>query len=275
MRMLLGSVAFSVVSCGAVLAANIPPRPAMPSAPQGQRSPYQPYDIVLEIGGGGGMKPAYEGSKDYAFSPMVVVALHYLRLPSFGVVKDGSVKTEGLSIGPSFRYLSERVSADHAELRGLNDVDASFELGGKVSYTFGMFRPWVAVRYGFGGHDGIVGETGVDLIMRPMTAVEVTLGPRASFANSEYMRAYFGVTPLESVRSGLAAYNPGSGIKSAGAEFGARYEFTPQWAVLGTLTYERLIGDAADSPIVKRGGEENQLTAKIGISYKFGLKLFD
>jgi outer membrane scaffolding protein for murein synthesis (MipA/OmpV family) len=269
--MLLGSVALSVAACGPALAADGPPRPA---ATKEQPSLYQPYDIVLEIGGGGGIKPAYEGAKDYAFSPMVVVALHYLRLPSYGVVKDSRIKNEGFSIGPSFRFVSERVSADHTQLRGLNDVDSSFELGGKFSYTFGMFRPFVAVRYGF-GHEGIVGEAGLDVIMRPMNAVEVTIGPRASFASSEYMRAYFGVTPVESVRSGLATFTPGSGLKSAGAELGVRYEYTPEWTLIGTVAYERLIGDAADSPIVARGGEENQFTAKIGVSYKFGLKLFN
>jgi outer membrane protein len=269
--MLLGSVALSVVACGTAFAADVPPRPTAPAL-KAQPSLYQPYDIVLEIGGGGGIKPAYEGAKDFAFSPMVIVALHYLRVPGLGVVKDG-VKKEGFSIGPSFRYVSERVSADHVELRGLNNVDSSFEFGGKFAYTFDMFRPWVAIRYGF-GHEGIVGEAGLDLIMRPMEAVEVTFGPRASFASGEYMRAYFGVTPIESVSSGMATFKPGSGLKSAGAELGVRYDFTPEWALHGNVAYERLIGDAADSPIVKRG-EENQVTAKVGVSYKFGVKLFN
>ena len=44
--------------------------------------------------------------------------------------------------------------------------------------------------------------------------------------------------------------------------------------MVGELIYERLIGDAADSPIVQVGGDVNQLTAKLGLSYKFGLKLF-
>lgn len=271
MRMLFGSVALSVAACGPAFAADVPPRPA---AAKAQPSLYQPYDIVLEIGGGGGIKPAYEGAKDYAFSPMVIVALHYLRLPSFGIVKDSRVKNEGFSIGPSFRYVSERKSADYTELRGLNDVDSSFELGGKFSYTFDMFRPFVAVRYGF-GHEGIVGEAGLDFIWRPVAPVELTAGPRVSFASSDYMRAYFGVTPVESVSSGLAAFTPGSGLKSAGAELGMRYEYTPEWALVGIVAYERLIGDAADSPIMTRGGDENQVTAKIGVSYRFGLKLFN
>ena len=88
------------------------------------------------------------------------------------------------------------------------------------------------------------------------------------------MRTYFGVTPAESARSGLAAYNPAGGIKGAGLEVSGRYELTQQWALVGSAYYERLIGDAAASPVVKVGNE-NQITAKLGLSYKFGLKLFD
>jgi outer membrane protein len=168
----------------------------------------------------------------------------------------------------------KRDSDDHPELRGLGNIDAAFELGGRIAYQWSMFRPWLAVRYGLGGHSGIVAETGLDLRFRPSAVTEFTIGPRASFATSEYMRTYFGVSPAESARSGLSAYNPGGGIKGAGVEVTSRYEFTDRWALVGMAYYERLIGDAAASPVVK-AGNENQITAKLGLSYKFGLKLFN
>ena len=93
-------------------------------------------------------------------------------------------------------------------------------------------------------------------------------------ATTQYMKTYFGVTPVESVQSGLGVYNPSGGIKGAGFEVSGRYEFTPQWALVGMAFYERLVGDAADSPIV-RLGDDNQITAKLGLSYKLGLKLFN
>ena len=63
-------------------------------------------------------------------------------------------------------------------------------------------------------------------------------------------------------------------MKGAGLEVSGRYELTPQWALVGLAYYERLIGGAAASPVVKVGNE-NQITAKLGLSYKFGLKLFN
>ena len=54
------------------------------------------------------------------------------------------------------------------------------------------------------------------------------------------MKTYFGVTPAESPSVGSQRYNPGGGIKGAGAEVSGRYQFTPQWAVVGTGSYERM-----------------------------------
>jgi outer membrane protein len=228
---------------------------------------------VLEIGGSASRRPAYEGAKDYKVYPAPLFALHYLWLPGLGEVKDGRPK-EGFSVSPSLRFIAKRNSDDYAALRGLNDVDASYELGGRFAYTFGMFRPWVAVRYGFGGYEGTVGEAGFDVVVRPSAETEVTFGPRASFASRDYMQTYFGVTAPEAARSGMSAYSPSAGLKGAGAEVIGRYQFTPQWAVIGSVAFERLLGDAADSPIAK-AGDENQFTAKLGLSYRFGLKLFD
>ncbi len=264
------AVAAVLLTAGPALAADIPPAPAQPVAVV----PARPYDIILELGAGAQMRPAYEGAKDYQFDPTGFATLHYLWLPGFGELKSGR-KAEGFFIGPSFRYLSKRNSADYPELWGLNDIDASFELGAKTGWDFSWVRPWVAVRYGFGGYSGLVGETGMNFVFKPTEVTEFTIGPRASFASSDYMQTYFGVTPLEAARSRLMwAYAPSGGFKGFGLDATARYQFTPQWAVVGELIYERLIGDAADSPIVQVGGDVNQLTAKLGLSYKFGLKLF-
>jgi outer membrane protein len=262
-----GAVAILAFSAGAVLAADV----SAPGPREYDAAPRQ-YDVMLEVGAGASMRPAYEGAKDYQVLPTGFFTLHYLWLPGFGEVENGRPK-EGFSFGPSFRYVSKRQSNDYAALRGLDDVDAAFELGGRFSYTFGVFRPWVAVRYGLGGHNGIVGEAGLDMVLRPSAVTEITFGPRTSFANSEYMQTYLGVTPAEAARSGLAAYSPGGGFKGVGFETVGRYEFTPQWAVLGSVAYEKLIGDAAASPITK-AGDDDQFTAKLGLSYRFGLKLF-
>ena len=184
----LMALALSVFPSGALLAADA-------SAPQqlltASAAPARPYDVVVEIGAGGAARPAYEGAKGYEFNPTGFFTLHYLWLPGFGAVKKERAD-EGFSIGPSFRYVYKRDSDDHPELRGLGNIDAAFELGGRIAYQWNVFRPWLAVRYGLGGHGGVVAETGLDFRFRPSAVTEFSIGPRASFATGEYMRTYFG-----------------------------------------------------------------------------------
>jgi outer membrane protein len=272
LRCLTGSVAVVVLLADCAFAADIPPAP--PPAQPIAVAPARTYDLILELGAGAQVRPAYEGAKDYQIDPTGFATLHYLWLPGLGELKSGR-KAEGFFIGPSFRYVSKRDSNDSPQLLGLNNIDAAFELGAKVGYDFSWVRPWVAVRYGLGGHSGIVGETGLNFVFRPTELTEFTVGPRASFANSEYMQTYLGVSPVEAARSPFMwAYAPGGGFKGVGIDATARYQFTPQWAVVGELIYERLVGDAANSPIVQVGGDVNQFTGKLGLSYKFGMKLF-
>ena len=268
---------FSVAALVALQAGVAPAADVAPAQqPPAQAAPTRPYDIILEVGGGAAMRPAYEGAKDYKYNPTGLSTLHYLWLPGFGNVKSERDRArEGLIVAPSFRYIYKRDIDDHPELRGLKDVDASYELGGKIGYQWAVVQPWVAVRYGFGGYSGVVGETGLAFRFLPSAVTEFTIGPRASFATADYMRTYFGVTPAEAAAvSSFSAYNPSGGFKGVGLEATGRYEFMPQWSLVGSLIYEKLIDDAANSPVVKVGSE-NQFTAKVGVNYKFGLKLFN
>ncbi len=267
--LILSALALPLLA-GAAGAADLPRGPVVPPVQAGEAM--RNYDLVLEVGMGGAYGPAYEGASDYRLTPWPIVTLHYLWLPGLGEVK-GNARRDGFSFGPSFRFVRKRDSADFTALHGLNNVDTAFEVGGKFAYTFGMFRAHASLRRGFGGHEGFVGEAGLDVTFSPTPATEVSFGPRMSYASAEYMRTYLGVTPAESLTSGLVAFNPDGGIKGVGAELNARYAFTPQWSMLGSLEYERLVGEAADSPIAK-AGDLNQFTAKLGLSYRFGLNLF-
>jgi outer membrane protein len=227
-------------------------------------------DIVLEVGGGIQTRPEYEGSDEYTLWPWPVVSLDYLHLPfaTFGG------KETALKFSPSFRIIAKRDDDDFSELEGLGDVDTAFEVGGTVSYRVGMFRGLATLRKGFGGHEGWVGEGGIDAIFDPTPKFELALGPRVHFASDDYLDTYLGVTPAQSAASGLPVFDPDGGVKGAGAAAEGKYRLSRRWAVVGKASYERLIGDAADSPITDLGSK-NQFTANIGLTYRFGFDLFD
>jgi MipA family protein len=147
-------------------------------------------------------------------------------------------------------------------------------VGGTISYRVGMFRGLATLRKGFGGHEGWIGEGGVDMILDPTQKFEIAFGPRVHFASDDYLDTYLGVTPAQSAASGLPVFNPDGGVKGVGAAAEGKYRLNRRWAVVGKAGYQRLIGDAADSPITDLGSK-NQFTANIGLTYRFGLDLFD
>jgi outer membrane protein len=130
------------------------------------------------------------------------------------------------------------------------------------------------LRRGFGGHEGLVGETGIDVVAPLRPDLTLSAGPRLTFAGEDYMDTYFGVTPAQAARSGLPAYQADAGLKSVGVEGKLRYEFATDWAVTAKGGYFRLVGDAADSPIVELG-DRNQFSAGLALSRRFSLDLFD
>jgi outer membrane protein len=229
-------------------------------------------DIVLEIGGGAKVVPAYPGADEYAVLPWPIVDLRFLRLPGIGSFGGGA--EAGFEIGPSFGFVRKRDASEYSDLTGLNDVDVAVELGGQVSYRYGIVRAIGAVRRGFGGYEGWVGELGLDAVLDPTPDLSISVGPRVYLASDGYMDTYFGVTPAEAAASGLAAFDPDGWLRGAGIEAEGRYALSRHWAVRGEAGYERLLGDAADSPI-SRAGSRNQFNVALGLSYLFGLGLFD
>ena len=99
-----------------------------------------------------------------------------------------------------------------------------------------------------------------------------SVGPRLLIADERYQRAYFGVTPAASLASGLPVFTPRGGIYGVAATSGLSVQLDSRWGLFGYARYERLIGDAAKSPIVRRFGSRNQLSAGLGLSYTFTIK---
>ncbi|KQT43062.1 structural protein MipA [Aureimonas sp. Leaf454] len=234
-------------------------------------TPDERVSMVFEFGLGGLVSPTYEGSDDYEVSPYPIISLDYLNLPGLFTIGSPTPNTAGgFSIGPSFGYTSER--DENTKLFGLRDVDATYEAGIRVGYEWTYAEVYGEARYAFGGADGLVGAVGANAIARPTPELELKAGPRATFASEDYMDTYFGVTALEAVasRGRFSAYDADGGFKTVGAAASARYEFRPDWFLNAQGSYERLVGDAEDSPIVKAGSAD-QFTVGLGLSKRFTL----
>lgn len=224
--------------------------------------------LAFELGAGGRLAPAYEGSKDYKVSAFPTVRFGYLALKNGFTLGGGD--GQGLSVRPSFRYLGARETADYPELTGVLDTEAALELGGGLKYAHGPYSVFADVRYGVTGHSGFVGELGADYALRPKENTTFTVGPRVSWASSDYMANYFSVNASEAAASGFGIFSASAGIKSVGVEAAVRHDFNKDWAVEASAGYDRLTGDAANSPIVS-AGSKNQFSGTLGIVRKLNI----
>jgi len=205
--------------------------------------------LSFTLGLGAGSGPAYFGADHADIGPAGSFADPSLKLGSFGF--GGGSDTEGFGVTGSFRYIGARKVADNPELAGLADVGAAIEMGGGLKYTTSIAEIYAVGRYGAIGHNGIVGEIGGDLIVRPNAQTELRFGPRLFYGDDTYAATYF-----DDVRS---AYGAKGGMLSRGLEASIAYDITDKWGVVGTVNYDQLMNDAALSPIV-------QSTDQLGVS---------
>lgn len=256
--------------------------PAEP-APVPQKQPpigTAAYSWLLTINGTIIVAPDFPGAKTYGF--VVFPSLSLRRTDSADVWQapdDGvSIALFGNSqwaLGVTGRYQIGRYrSDDKVGLYGVQDAKWAVEPG-----IFGQFwavpdtiRLRAEVRYGLNGYNGFVGALAADYVAR-VGKFTLSLGPRVQISGSEYMDTYFGVTPQDAAFNGhLSAYAPDPGIKSVGLTASATYKWNEQWATTVRGGYDRLVGSAADSPIVKQLGSPNQFTLGATASYTFDIR---
>ncbi|MEA3009872.1 MAG: MipA family protein [Sphingomonadales bacterium] len=228
----------------------------------------------IRVGLGAQIVPAYPGADGHSLRPLVDVSLSRGSKPFAFEAPDESfgpslIKEGGLEIGPALNFQGSRTAKDVGA--ALDKVPFTVEAGAFVQYAFGpKFRVRTELRKGLGGHDGLIGQAGADFVARDGDDWLFSIGPRVTVSDGRYHRAYFGVTAPEALRTGLAAYRPGGGVQALGATAGFLKQLNRRFGLYSYAKYDRLIGDAARSPVVRTYGSRDQLSAGLALTYTFG-----
>lgn len=218
--------------------------------------------------------PRYPGADDLQPSPMVNFDIARGDDPfKFEAPDDGFgieiVDSGGFAFGPIANFEDARTAEDVGA--ALPKVDFSVELGGVVKYELrDRFRIRAELRKGVTGHSGWVGSAGADLILRERDEWLFSIGPRVTWSDDTYQDAWFSVAPADSPPSGLPAFDAGGGIQAYGATASLITRFSPRWGLSAYAKYDRLTGDAADSPIVLTYGSRDQFSLGAALTYTFG-----
>lgn len=234
---------------------------------------------TVMVGVGGEYKPDFEGANRAMFSPVPIFSVRRAgSTEQFRGPRDGSsialIDFGGLRAGPVGKFVAARKSYNYSELSGLGDVKTAFELGGFVEYyPVDWFRTRVELRQGFGGHSGAVADFSADVILPVIQRLTISVGPRFTWESTKATSPYFGIDAVQAMATGLPVFNAKGGAHSVGAGAQVSYRINPQWEVHSYVEYERLLGDAASSPLVTLRGSPNQTTFGIGASYSFDVKI--
>lgn len=236
-----------------------------------KRDPWQ-----ISLGAGVASLPEYPGSGSNETRVLPLVNVRYKRFFLGGAPGSGSPAGLGAylyedrswNIGAviSGDVQDPRQESDGARLRGLGDIDGTVRAGLFASYRLGWLTLRGSALSDVAGKDqGTTASFDAEATFRPLPHLTLSAGPGITWGNERYMQTFFGVDADQAARSGFAQYTVGSGASLARLSFGAQYELTPQWSLGSRITAARLLGDAADSPIVE---DKNQNTYALFVIYR-------
>lgn len=230
----------------------------------------------LRLGAGAIVAPAYEGSDRYKVSPFPFIQGNYrdrvfVTGPILGANLISTTLGGGkLQIGPLARYDFGRDEDDDDALRGLGNIDGGLDLGGFARYAHG---PWSlglsAYQNVTKSENGLTAEAEGAYSTQLVGKLRGTVSLAATWADRDYMQTHFGISGQQSRNSGYAPFTAGAGFKDASATLGLTYPLGQHWMLYGQLRYKRLLGDAADSPIVSQAGSADQYRASLFVIYRF------
>ena len=230
---------------------------AAPALAQPAQAPHKDWDITL--GAGAAMRPTFEGSDRYVATPIPLLSIRWRDTISIG---EGGLSAywhhKHFRIGGGLTFDSGR--KDHGSggifesgddrLMGLGTIKASLGLRGFVSYQLGPANfELSATKFTGSQNDGVLASFGVSAPL-PLTK-RLILMPhiRASWASTDTMQTYFGVTPVQAAASIFPAFNAGSGLRDVRGGVNLIYRLNAHWFLDADTSVTQLLGDAARSPI--------------------------
>jgi outer membrane protein len=228
----------------------------------------------VSVGGGIGVAPDYEGSKDYKAVPVPVADVKFdngMFMKLFGLNLRANLVPGGMwQLGPVYNYRGAREDVENDAVDDMKDVDSTSELGVFGGFAYNKWFVSLELLSDIGdAHDGWYSKLkgGYNWVINKSWALSI--GASATYADDDYMQTYFGVSNKDSQRSGLDRYDAEAGIKDVGINLGLNKIINQSWSARGIVSYTQLLGDASDDSPVVDEGDAGQLFGAVMAVYSF------
>lgn len=233
---------------------------------------------------GAGAVPDYDGSDEYrpipAFAGRIAYNEYYLDLRGLRLranVMPSGLLPFGLELGPLVARRFGRGDVGDNRVDRMRDIDGAMAVGGFVRFSTSSvimdhdeigFEVESLTGLGDDGH-GTTIRFGPSYSFFVSQRLRFSIATGVTYAGDSYNETYFGIDAHDAIHSGFDRYHADGGIKDVGLTLNASYQFTRHWGITGTVGVTQLLGDAADSPIVKDAGSATQGLVTAGVTYRF------
>ena len=229
---------------------------------------------AVAVGLGPGIAPDYEGSSDYRAVPIPFVSVRFSNNMSIqwvaNLARANLIPDRTWMAGPILQYIQKRDNVDNNKVDRLDSVDASLMAGAFAGFRIDRFSLSLEAMQDIAdGNDGAIVRLRGGYHIPISKVWNATLSAFTTWASEDYMEAYFGINQSNSNKSGLKTFDADSGIKDVGIALPVTYSPWEHWSIMGAVAYKRLLGDAADSPVVDDEGNANQFIGGMLLIYRF------
>lgn len=217
----------------------------------------------------GAYSPRYDGADEHRYQGGPTIEVRYKDV-AFASTGEGLgvniLRDKKYRAGLAMVFDLGRRAIDSNHTNGLGNVNTAPELKAFGEYLVFPVVLRADARRAIGGHNGWIADLSAYMPVYGTEKLFVFVGPSVTFADDRYMKAYFGVSPEQSANSGYPTYAAHAGLKSVNAGGSATWMITDHWLINGIAGGQRLLGDAADSPLTL---DRIQFGATLTVGYNF------
>ncbi|HET6158033.1 MAG TPA: MipA/OmpV family protein [Dongiaceae bacterium] len=262
----------------AILSAALLAAPATAASADGAKPSSGGVDLTL--GAGAAFVPEYEGSDEYhpvpawnlrvgnLYGPNTYVSIRGLRLES------NLLPSENFRLGITAHYQSDYDDVDDDAVSELERPSNAIQAGVVAGYEITDDQH---IQYGLEVEATYDVLHGNGALVTPRARIRLPITQEVlfnssiavSWASSDYMSNRFGISDADAARSGLRPFDTDAGFKDAELGLGVTYLITKNWSFSMSGSYQRMLEDAADSPIVDNRGSRDNFRAAALVNYHF------